>query len=317
MKKYDIAVLDFETMNEHTNSPCEVGISLIKGLSIKKVYSSYINPPNNRYSNENAKIHNIPKDKILKASNFEAVFKEIEILLEEAFFVIAHNANFDISVLNYTAETCNLASKNYMYIDSVNIFRYYHNENSISMNSLCDVYNIDKSNLHSAKGDVIALSRMLIALVENNGFSNFLELIQNIDEQYVRFSHLTNVYRTIPKRKPAFDKVSLKITDINKLPIEYDNLMLKNKNIVFTGMFGISKEKLMLLSRKNGANIKSGVSTRTNILVEGSQDDRYTDENGLVSKQRKARAYIRQGADIQIIDEKTLLSYLKGNIDDD
>ncbi|EVX67158.1 hypothetical protein, partial [Staphylococcus aureus] len=24
MKKYDIAVLDFETMNEHMNSPCEV-----------------------------------------------------------------------------------------------------------------------------------------------------------------------------------------------------------------------------------------------------------------------------------------------------
>ncbi|WP_240576670.1 hypothetical protein, partial [Staphylococcus muscae] len=22
MKKYDIAVIDFETMNEHTNSPC-------------------------------------------------------------------------------------------------------------------------------------------------------------------------------------------------------------------------------------------------------------------------------------------------------
>ncbi len=37
MKKYDIAVLDFETMNEHMNSPCEVAI-LIKDLSIVKVY---------------------------------------------------------------------------------------------------------------------------------------------------------------------------------------------------------------------------------------------------------------------------------------
>ncbi|EGQ1394995.1 TPA: ATP-dependent helicase, partial [Staphylococcus aureus] len=32
MKKYDIAVLDFETMNEHMNSPCEVAVSLIKDL---------------------------------------------------------------------------------------------------------------------------------------------------------------------------------------------------------------------------------------------------------------------------------------------
>lgn len=36
MKKYDIAVLDFETMNEHMNSPCEVAVSLIKDLSIVK-----------------------------------------------------------------------------------------------------------------------------------------------------------------------------------------------------------------------------------------------------------------------------------------
>ncbi|MCL7623658.1 hypothetical protein M8380_11310, partial [Staphylococcus aureus] len=27
MKKYDIAVLDFETMNDHMNSPCEVAVS--------------------------------------------------------------------------------------------------------------------------------------------------------------------------------------------------------------------------------------------------------------------------------------------------
>lgn len=67
MKKYDIAVLDFETMNEHMNSPCEVAVSLIKDLSIVKVYSSYINPPNNRYNLKNAKIHKIPEDVILKA----------------------------------------------------------------------------------------------------------------------------------------------------------------------------------------------------------------------------------------------------------
>ncbi|WP_263009960.1 exonuclease domain-containing protein [Staphylococcus americanisciuri] len=317
MKKYDIAVLDFETMNEYTNSPCEVGISLIKDLSIEHVYSSYINPPNNKYSDKNAKIHNIPKDIILNAPSFKSVFQEIETLLGSAFLIVAHNASFDISVLKHTAQTCNLSPKSYMYIDSVNIFRNFHSGISVSMNNLCDIYNIDKSNLHSAKYDIVALSKMLISLAENNGFSNCLELIQNMDNQYIRFSHLMNALRSISKQKSSFDKPSMKITDINKLPVEHENLILQNKNIVFTGNFDIPKEKLMVLSRKNGAYIKNNVSTKTNILVEGEQDDKYKDENGLVSKQRKARAFIHQGIDIQIIDEITLLSYLKGSLKDD
>ncbi|HCY0489408.1 TPA: ATP-dependent helicase, partial [Staphylococcus aureus] len=99
MKKYDIAVLDFETMNEHMNSPCEVAVSLIKDLSIVKVYSSYINPPNNRYNLKNAKIHKIPEDVILKAPKYPDIYQEILYLLKESHLIIAHNALFDISVL--------------------------------------------------------------------------------------------------------------------------------------------------------------------------------------------------------------------------
>ncbi|HCD4511928.1 TPA: ATP-dependent helicase, partial [Staphylococcus aureus] len=84
MKKYDIAVLDFETMNEHMNSPCEVAVSLIKDLSIVKVYSSYINPPNNRYNLKNAKIHKIPEDVILKAPKYPDIYQEILYLLKES-----------------------------------------------------------------------------------------------------------------------------------------------------------------------------------------------------------------------------------------
>ncbi|WP_249027479.1 3'-5' exonuclease [Staphylococcus muscae] len=197
MKKYDIAVIDFETMNEHTNSPCQVAISLIKDLSVEYIYNSYINPPNNFYSQENANIHQIPKEVILTAPSFDSIFDKIEKLLNESFFVVAHNANFDISVLNHTANTYNLTPKNFLYIDSVNIFKYFHQNISVSMNSLCDIYNIEKSGLHSAKYDVEALSKLLISLMKNEGFSSFLELIQSMKTQYIRFSKLANVQYTI------------------------------------------------------------------------------------------------------------------------
>ncbi len=61
-------------MNEHMNSPCEVAVSLIKDLSIVKVYSSYINPPNNRYNLKNAKIHKI-LNVILKAPKYPDIYR--------------------------------------------------------------------------------------------------------------------------------------------------------------------------------------------------------------------------------------------------
>ena len=34
MKKYDVAIIDFEIMNNETNSPCEIAINLVKGLKL-------------------------------------------------------------------------------------------------------------------------------------------------------------------------------------------------------------------------------------------------------------------------------------------
>lgn len=312
MKNYDIAVLDFETMNEYTNSPCEVAISLIKDLEILKVFSTYINPPNNKYNSSNAKIHKIPKEVILKSPAFENIYPEIVSLIESAQIVIAHNANFDISVLNSTIETCNMKKQNFIYIDSVNLFKYFHGNISVSMDSLCDLYNIDKSNLHSAKYDVHSLSTILIKLAKSQETSSILELIQRMKKQYIRFSNLTNIQKSFSNF--GFNKLDMKISEINKISPDNDsNSLLRNKNIVFTGEFEISKSELMLLTRKNGANIRSTVSPRTHILVEGIQDEKYMDENGFVSKQRKARELISKGTQIQLINEKELLNYINGD----
>ncbi|WP_239748942.1 MULTISPECIES: exonuclease domain-containing protein [unclassified Mammaliicoccus] len=312
MKKYDIAVLDFETMNEYTNSPCEIAISLIKDLKISEEFSTYINPPNNKYSLSNAKIHKISKEVILNSPTFENIYPKIISLIESAQIVIAHNANFDISVLNSTIETCNLEKQNFIYIDSVNLFKYFHGNISVSMDSLCDLYNIDKTKLHSAKYDVHSLSTILIKLAKFQETSSVLELIQSMKKQYIRFSNLTNIQRSLSK--VAFTKPDMKLSDINKItPDNEENLLLKNKNIVFTGEFNISKSELMILTRKIGANIRSTVSPRTHILVEGVQDEKYMDENGLVSKQRKARELIAKGCQIQLINEKELLNYINGD----
>ena len=312
MKKYDIAVLDFETMNSNTDSPCEVGISLIKDLKVQSVYSSYINPPNNFFSSKNAEIHKISKNTISEAPPFEKVYPEIKSIIQNVHIVIAHNAHFDVSVLKSTIKRCNLEQLNYAYLDSINIFKQFLGNTSVSMDSLCDIYGINKENLHSAKYDVQALSSILLTLATNNDFNNILELIQNMKKQYIKFSQLTKVQNSI--NNFSFHKNSIKVSDINKIPIENENEQLNNKNIVFTGDFETLKTDLMIIARKNGANIKSTVSSKTDILVEGIQDKKYIDANGLVSKQRDARKYISAGIPIQLLNESSLLNIIEGEL---
>lgn len=310
MKKYDIAVLDFETMNNNSDSPCEIGISLIKDLKIVDEYHSYINPPNNEYNLQNAKIHKISRECIAKAPEFEHVYNDIKTLILNSHIVIAHNAHFDVSVLKSTIEKSNLPSIEYMYLDSINIIKNYINSKKVNLETLCDLYNIDKRNLHSALNDAQALSKIMISIAESRNYNSILELIQNMKNQYLKFSSLTKVQQAITFAFPK--KSDLKTSEINKIPVEIDdNSFFRNKAVVFTGDFEIGKDELKIIVRKNGAFIRNDVSPRIDILVEGIQQERFKDENGLVSKQRKARNLINQGSNIQIINEVELLNLVK------
>lgn len=309
MRKYEIAVIDFETMNTSTNSPCEVGITLINDLQIVDSYSSYINPKNNTYNSENAKVHKISKETILNARAFDVVYKEMEPYLKESQIIIAHNANFDVSVLKTTMEDYDLRFPNFLYVDSVNIFRLYLHNRSVSISNLCDYYNVSKENLHSAIFDTEKLATLLIKLASENEFPSVLEMLISSGNHYFKFSKTVNAVRSFGKPF-SFQKGA----NTNKIKsvkiINTNNENLSGKNIVFTGLFDSGKEKLQIKARENNANVSRSVSKKTNILVEGEQEERYKDENGLVSNQRKARELIGNGFDINIINEMEFLQLL-------
>ena len=197
-----------------------------------------------------------------------------------------------------------------MYIDSINIMKQYVSSKKVNLETLCDLFNINKENLHSALNDTQALSKIMINIAESRNYKSILELIQNMRNQSLKFSGLTKAQQSTSFSFPK--KSDLKLSEINKMPVEInDNSFFKNKAVVFTGDFETKKDELKIMVRKNGAFIRSEVSPRIDILVEGEQQERYKDENGLVSKQRKARKLINQGINIQILNENELLSLVK------
>ncbi|KMR75332.1 ATP-dependent helicase, partial [Staphylococcus aureus] len=157
--------------------------------------------------------------------------------------------------------------------------------------------------------DVLALSKMLISLAKNNQHYSVLKLIHYMPKQYIRFSKYSNSPTKL--FDSGFQKIHMKISEINKIEVESVIPILKDKNVVFTGNFDTEKQDLMILTRKKGAYIRSDVTAKTDILVEGVQDDKYKDVNGLVSKQRKAREYVGNGAKIQFLNEEDLINLIK------
>ncbi|WIK65912.1 hypothetical protein [Globicatella sanguinis] len=165
---------------------------------------------------------------------------------------------------------------------------------------------------HNAMADAEVTAKILIETMKEyrmDDFDEFLKRHQVFVKPISRYNTTTANHF-----KPKFQKFkkSLKITDVNQVPPkeEYSDHWLQSKNVVLTGEFETGKDELMMKVRYHGAILKSTVSKTTDVLIEGWQDPKYQDENGLVEKQRKARQLLEEGHSIMIMSEADLLAQL-------
>lgn len=97
----DYIAIDFETANSNLDSACSIGIV---GVENDKVLfqKHYLINPLAEFNPYNIAIHNIRPEDVLNSPTFKEIWEEIK----EYFngIVIAHNANFDLSVLKKLIE---------------------------------------------------------------------------------------------------------------------------------------------------------------------------------------------------------------------
>ena len=79
----DFITIDFETATSQRHSPCEIGLTFVKGNQIVETKSWLIQPINNEYDGFNIYIHGItPKDTVDKPE-FNVIWNEIKPLIEK------------------------------------------------------------------------------------------------------------------------------------------------------------------------------------------------------------------------------------------
>ncbi len=104
----DFVALDFETANSSRGSVCSIGLVEYENGKLKKEYYRLVKPKRNYFSSFNISIHGITKQDVEGAYEFDELWeKEIHGLLEGKL-VVAHNAQFDMSVLRAVLDQYNL-----------------------------------------------------------------------------------------------------------------------------------------------------------------------------------------------------------------
>jgi DNA polymerase-3 subunit epsilon len=97
------AAFDFETATHARDSACAVGVVVVEDGEVVESDSWLIRPPGNFYFGRNIAVHGITPEETEDAARFDEVWWEVEQMIGDRPLV-AHNASFDLSVLQNCAE---------------------------------------------------------------------------------------------------------------------------------------------------------------------------------------------------------------------
>lgn len=304
----DFVAIDFETANSNLNSACSIGLVAVRDLEIVKKEYYLIKPPTSYFSDKNISIHGITYEDVKDCEDFNGIWNKIKGYFDE--IIIAHNAQFDMSVLKNLFDTYEIELPNFIYLDSINISNSFCKcGNGLSERAAYFDINLNKH--HNALDDAITCANIVIKSIENCNVNSFLKFVLIHQNLSVKEFYNIKANKTIPgPKKPKYSNV--KTSDIMASTSEFDNSHpLFDKNIVLTGELSIygRKEAMQIIANLGGI-LKSGVSGKTNYLVVGTQDENLVGPDGMSSKERKAYELFNKGFDIKIINEDEFLNLI-------
>ena len=185
---YDFVAIDFETANRSMDSACSIGIVAVNNQDIVKNDYFLINPPTPEFDTKNISIHGITYEMVRTEGSFAEVWEKIKDYFNQAYFVVAHNAQFDMSVLRCCLERYSIPLPQFQYIDSIPIIRgkTNHSLSSYSLDSVASYYGVDMGNHHNALDDATTVANILIQMMTQKGNLNFQDFVM----PYGKYQHL-------------------------------------------------------------------------------------------------------------------------------
>jgi len=309
----DFITIDFETANNNNNSACSLGLVVVKDLQIIESKYYLIHPPVMSFNAKNIEIHGILAKDVKDSPKFPDVWNEIKKYFYDNI-VIAHNAQFDMSVLKCLQLEYSLDMPDFKYMDSMYISnKACGSDIKKTLDARADALGVELKDHHNAFDDATACANIVIETVKkcnNKSFQSFIKVYSSLSAK--QFSDLKHQqYFGSSKNYAGFEKV--KISEIETDCISADcNNPFYGKNVVFTGELSrYERKEAMQLIADLGGIIKSGVSSKTDYLIVGIQDETIVGDDGMSKKEEKAYVLIENGQDLTILDEEEFYDKLK------
>jgi DNA polymerase-3 subunit epsilon len=182
----DFVTIDFETANSNLDSPCEIGLTVVKEGMIVDTHEWLINPQQ-EFNYFNIKVHGIRPEHVAYQPEFDELWDDIQPIIENQF-LIAHNASFDMGVLRKTLEYYSLPYPNVQYACSVSFSkRIWVGLPKYNLKSLCDLHGI-KFHHHRAGADSRATAELSIKAFEAAGIDSLDDFKTKLNIQPGRIS---------------------------------------------------------------------------------------------------------------------------------
>ncbi|MDO4198587.1 MAG: exonuclease domain-containing protein [Erysipelotrichaceae bacterium] len=160
-----IVALDFETANASSASACSLGISIYEEGEILDSFEWYFKPFHRYCYFTNSHIHGITMEDVINEEEFVFYYERLEEILKDAV-IVAHNAPFDIGVLNAMCDVYGLNHFKNEYIDTVTISRRVYPElYNHKLNTVSKYLGIELDH-HNGKSDSFACLMILLKAME-------------------------------------------------------------------------------------------------------------------------------------------------------
>jgi DNA polymerase-3 subunit epsilon len=306
----DFVAIDFETANSHRGSPCEVALVKVRDGKRVEEFSSLVFQ--DKFDSFNISLHGITPEAVRDAPTIEDLWPRLQSFIE-GLPLVAHYAAFDTGVLR---DSLGLGafSKPITYFCTVVLARRLLSLPTYGLPWVAHNLGIPFEETHRGLADATAAAEVAIALMTRAKVSSLFDLA---NQNSISPGVLSNDgwKGSTHKSKSAghlTDKQRAEILAAIPESELYEDPDFLGREIVFTGtLTSMTRAEAQLLVMKAGGMPKNSVGKSTSILVFGQQDAYALRPGSQVSsKMEKALKLTSDGAELELIDEKTFLQMI-------
>lgn len=173
----DFIALDFETATNDADSPCEMGLAIVRGGVVREVRNWLIKPRQwPFFSPFTMAVHGIRPQDVAQSPAFAEIWEEAMPLMQ-GNLIVAHNAAFDMNVLRSTLVSHRLPVPTFSYFCSVSLCRrVWPGHRSYGLGPMCAVQGIGFKH-HRAGNDAGAAAQLVLNAGRASGVSTTQELL--------------------------------------------------------------------------------------------------------------------------------------------